>query len=463
LIFLVPALTALMLAGVYVHYRAAMIFVSAAYDQRLADSAHALAARVKMDGNQIHVEPEPLASRTSSTDRPSPRYYSISGPGDRFLAGNPQLPSAQRSKANPAYADIRLGTSELRVATYRLHTAAGTVTINVAEPSDSRAGPGHFIVASTWLMDFIQVDVTLLLVWLGVHFGLRPLLKVREQIEARSSRELLPLELSAVPAEVRPLVEALNLLFEMLREASNSQRRFVADTAHQLRTPLAGLLGHLELLMREPAAAPLRDRLVALHDEMTRLAHSANQLLALARADPSANLIDRFQSIELKPLVEKVLERHFDRSVDAGIDMGADAQPATVLGSVRLLEDLLGNLVDNSLNYTQAGGHITIRSGTAAGRAYLEVEDDGPGIPEGQRVRVRERFYRLPGTTGRGCGLGLAIVDEISQLHRAALTIGAGVNGRGTRIRAEFPPHTTDEHAAGKAGRRQETANSVSF
>jgi two-component system sensor histidine kinase TctE len=466
LIFLLPPLAVLMLAGVYTNYRAAMLFVQGAYDRRLADSAMALATHIKIEGRDIHVEAGPQAQSGVTTERAGfagPSDYSIVGLEGRLLAGNPQLPTIQRGTANPTYADVRLGMRELRVATYRLNTTAGTVTINVAETSDSRARPAQFILASTWLMDFIQVDVTLLLVWVAVHFGLKPLIAVRRQIEARSARELRPLEVAAVPTEIRPLVDALNLLFEMLREAARSQRQFVADTAHQLRTPIAGLLGQLELLMRDPAASPLQSRLAALHDELTRLAHSANQLLALARADPSANLVDRFESIDLKSLVERVLERHFDRSVNTEIDMGADAQSASVSGSARLLEDLLGNLVDNALSYTPSGGRVTVRSASEGGRPYLEVEDDGPGIPETERWRVRERFYRLPGTPGHGCGLGLAIVEEISQLHSAVLTIDTGTNGRGTRIRVQFPP--VGEQARSRRGtdtRRHQTENRVS-
>jgi len=166
--------------------------------------------------------------------------------------------------------------------------------------------------------------------------------------------------------------------------------------------------------------------------------------------------------IELKSLVERVLEQHFDRSVEGGIDMGIEAQPARVNGSARLLEDLLGNLVDNALNYTPAEGRVTVRSGLQDGSPYLEVEDDGPGIPEAERVRVRQRFYRLPGTPGRGCGLGLAIVEEISELHRAILTIDAGANGRGTRIKVQFPPAGAPARVVGRAARQHKTANSVS-
>jgi two-component system sensor histidine kinase TctE len=137
----------------------------------------------------------------------------------------------------------------------------------------------------------------------------------------------------------------------------------------------------------------------------------------------------------------------------AQLDLGADVAPACVTGSAWLIEDLLGNLVDNALNYTPAGGRVTVRCGGGAGDAYLEVEDDGPGIPEAERGRVRQRFYRLPGSQGHGCGLGLAIVEEISRLHRADVTIDAGAQGRGTRIRVQFPPSEGPAH--------EETANAV--
>jgi len=339
------------------------------------------------------------------------------------------------------------------VVTYRVTTDAGVATVSVGETTSRREAARHFILTSTWLMDFILVDSTLLLVWIGVRYGLKPLLAVRGQIESRSPRELRPLDTTAVPAEVRPLVDALNGLFEVLREAARAQRQFVADAAHQLRTPIAGLVGHLELLTQDPAAAALGSRLAVLRDGMSQVAHSANQLLALARAEPSANLADHFQDTDLVPLVERVIERNVDRSVKARLDLGADLDAASVAGSAWLIEDMLGNLVDNALNYTPAGGHVTVRCGGGASTPYLEVEDDGPGIPEAERGRVRQRFYRLPGSQGHGCGLGLAIVEEIARLHRAAVTIDAGAGDHGTRIRVQF--------SASPAARQGKTANAV--
>lgn len=432
LLFLLPSLLALMIVGVFLNYRVAALIVSSAYDQRLGDVAREIAARVGvMDGE--------LRAGAADSLLPAAFQYSVVGPGGRLIAGRSGLAPAAPGAANPSFADTKLLGRRYRMATYRVRTSLGVAAVSAAEPDAARAGPGHFIVASTWLMDFIQVDVTLLLVWIAVHYGLKPLLAVRRQIEMRSVRELQPLEVSSVPSEVRPLVDALNLLFDMLREAARSQRRFVADTAHQLRTPIAGLMAHLELLEQEPAAAPVRHRLEMLHEGMSRLAHSANQLLALARAEPSVTVAERFESVELESLVGRVVELNVNRAMASGHDLGAEIRPAQVNGNARLLEDLLGNLVDNALHYTPQGGHVTVRCGVEQGRPFLEIEDDGPGIPEAERTRVRQRFYRIPGTPGSGCGLGLAIVEEIARLHAATLTLDAGEQGGGTQVRVEFP------------------------
>jgi two-component system, OmpR family, sensor histidine kinase TctE len=453
LLLLLPPLTLLMLVGGFADYRASMLFMRRAYDQSLADAAFAQAALIKVTNGRIYAQ---LPSERDSAARGNQAemfFYSVWGPDHLLLAGNPQLPAASAGEGNPSYVDAWLGQDRIRVVTYRMPTAAGVATINVGETTNRRDVARHFIITSTWLMDFILIDATLLMVLIGVRYGLRPLVAVRGQIEARSPRELKPLETGAVPTEVRPLVDALNGLFEVLREAARSQRQFVADAAHQLRTPIAGLLGQLELLTQDPAARGLESHLATLRDGVSRVAHSANQLLALARAEPSANLADRFENIELPVLIARVIERNVDRALKARLDLGADVGTASITGSAWLIEDLLGNLVDNALNYTPAGGHVTVRSGGGATDPYLEVEDDGPGIPEAERGRVRQRFYRLPGSQGHGCGLGLAIVEEISRLHRADVTIDSGAGGRGTRIKVQFP--------AVEAAVHEETANTV--
>jgi two-component system sensor histidine kinase TctE len=437
LLFLLPPLTLLMLGGVYINYRSATVFVRAAYDQRLADMARVVARHVHVGEGVLQVDPAPLSDYAGTFT------YSVVGADGTVIAGDRQLAAAPAGAGDLSFADSPLNDKHLRVATYRLHTSRGVVRVNVGDTDDSRSGPGHFILASTWLIDFIQVDITLLIVWIGVHFGLKPVVTMRRQIESRSARELRPLDVASVPAEVRPLADALNLLFEMLSAAARAQRQFVADTAHQLRTPIAGLLGSLQVLIREPAAAPVQGRLASLQEGVHRLSHSANQLLVLARADPATSLAERFQKTDLMAIVERIVERNLDRAVECGLDLGAESLPASVNANARLLEDLLGNLVDNALHYTPSGGTVTVRSGYEGGIPYLEVEDDGPGIPESERARVRERFYRLPGSRPGGCGLGLAIVDEIARQHGARLSIETGAEGRGVRMKVLFHPGGT--------------------
>ena len=316
------------------------------------------------------------------------------------------------------------------------------MTVTVAETLQRRASTQRVMLLGKLLVDFAELDVTLLLVWIGVYFGLRPLSRLRERIDEQSNATLQRFNEADAPGELRPLILALNHLLELRHDAALSQRRFVADAAHQMRTPVTGLLAQLELLLQAPAAVAVKGELTTINRSVQQLAHTANQLLALARAEPVSAVGESFKAVALRPLVEQLVERNIDRAVSAGLDLGADAQAAQVTGDAWLLEDLLGNLIDNALKYTPRGGHITVRSGVEQGQPFLEVEDDGPGIAESERLRVRERFYRLPGSPGTGCGLGLAIVDEISRAHHANFTIGLPSQGGGTRMRIRFPPGT---------------------
>jgi two-component system sensor histidine kinase TctE len=302
-----------------------------------------------------------------------------------------------------------------------------------------------YIVAS----DVAQLLGTLLLVWIGVRVGLRPLLALRDQIARRSARDLAALDEAPVPNEVRPLTHALNRLFATVAQAADAQHRFLANAAHQLRTPLAGLQAQLELLSNElkqqSASDPaLRERVARLHFGMQRLGHTANQFLALARAEPSANPAGDFRELDLADLAKDGVAAHFDHALVAHIDLGLEATPARVQASDWLLRELLANLIDNALAYTPPGGTVTVRCGSVGrGRlgsydAFLEVEDDGPGIPEAERTRVFERFYRIAGGEREGNGLGLAIVEEIARAHAATVELTSGAGGRGARVRVTF-------------------------
>jgi two-component system sensor histidine kinase TctE len=327
----------------------------------------------------------------------------------------------------------------LRTLTTRFDTRAGVIFITVADvhpPADPAVRYGFM---STLLWDFVQLDVTLVLVWIGIQLGLRPIKKLRDEIAARSPLDLRPLVETSVPREIAPVVVTLNRLFATLRAAAQSQQQFIANTAHQLRTPITGMQAQLDLLAAEPAAQPVKNRVQTLQEGIRQLARAANQLLTLARADPTANIAIKNQQVDLGGLVSEVIAKFIDRALQSDIDLGVDIKPAAIVADPSLLDDLLSNLVDNALKYTPPGGRVTATAGLQNDKPFVSVEDSGPGIPEGERQRVRQRFYRMPNSAGHGSGLGLAIVDEIAALYGASVTLDSGANGRGTKVLVQFP------------------------
>ena len=275
--------------------------------------------------------------------------------------------------------------------------------------------------------------------WFGITRGLAPLARLSDEILERSPRDLRAINEGGAPAEAKPLVSALNKLFDQVDESNRNQQRFLANAAHQLRTPLAGLQAHTELAMAQPVPDACRAELEYVHSATIRTARLANQLLALARAEPGGNRPAEFARIDLRQVVEECADEWVHRSLAKDVDLGFDIAAAGVRGDAFLLRELLVNLIGNAVEYTQSGGRVTVRTGMGGTGAFLEVEDDGPGIPVAERERVLERFYRLPGTSGTGSGLGLAIVREIALAHGARVEIVDGQGGRGCCVRLNFP------------------------
>ena len=438
LLILLGPLLLLLSLGIVFDYSAVTAPILAAFDQALANEALAIAAQVQRGENgAIEFYLPQQAIEVLRADKDDTVYYLVLGPDGSPLGGDAGLPVAAAGADNPAFRDAEFGGQPVRAATYRVGTPPAAITI--AETTHKREFARRRLLTMIILGDVVQLAVILALVWLGVRVGLRPLLALRAQIDSRSARDLAPLDESDAPGEVRPLTTALNRLFATVRATAQGQLQFLANAAHQLRTPLAGLQTQFELMIGDPAAAALRPSLTGMLDGTRRLGHTANQLLALARAEPTAAVVADFRDLNLRELAEDAVARHFNAAVQRRIDLGVEATSAPVSGSAWLLRELLSNLVDNALTYTPADGSVTVRCGRDGAQSYLEVEDDGPGIAPELRARVVERFYRAPGTGGDGCGLGLAIVDEIARAHRAVLAIESGPNGRGTRVRVTFP------------------------
>jgi two-component system sensor histidine kinase TctE len=277
-----------------------------------------------------------------------------------------------------------------------------------------------------------------LIVWFGVKRGLAPLARLSEEIKERTPADLHALDAGKAPEETRPLIAALNGLLGELASANRSQQRFLANAAHQLRTPLAGLQAHTELALSLPMTDACRTQVEQVHQATIRTARLANQLLALARAEPGGHT-EPVGPLDLKAMVEAVADEWVHRALQRDLDLGFDLGPAGVRGDGFLLREVLANLLHNAIEYSPRGARITVRTGTREGRPFLEVDDEDPGIPLAERERVLDRFYRVPGTPGTGSGLGLAIVREIASGHGASITIGDGAGGRGTRVALTFP------------------------
>lgn len=374
--------------------------------------------------------------------------YAVLSAEGKVLLGDAWLGDYPPATYEPEFSSEEFRGVVYRIVSQRVISAAGELTVRLADGSDGRLQWLRRLWFKVVLPNLVLAVGAAFAVNWAVRRALRPLLELKDAVEGRSPRDLTPLDAEGSPQEVRPLVLSLNRLFELVNAQAESQRRFVADAAHQLRTPLAGLQAQVEAWAL-PAADSITlraDQLQKLRDATRRTSQLANQLLALSRADARISNSEPRQAVDLKPLCEEVLEDFLNAAAAKHIDLGLEASDIQVHGYAWLLRELLVNLVDNAVRYTPTGGRVTLRCGTcdapdAEGQqAFLEVEDDGPGVPPAERARMLERFYRLPGTPGDGNGLGLAIADEIARVHRSPLHIRSGLQGRGLCLRLVLDP-----------------------
>lgn len=438
LALLMPALGVLLVFNLWSDFRAAGEYTQDAYDQALADTAVALAAHVRSRDDRLALDLSPEAALTLRTDQSDDIHYLVRGPHGAVVAGNQDLPAASSSfERSPSFFDGEYLGKRVRVVVYRTATPLGEVTVQVAQTTRRRDELTRRFVREDMLQDMLLVVATLVLVFVGVRLALKPLRRLRADLEQRSPGDLRALQDADVPSEVRPLVHALNRQLKLLRSASEAQQNFLANAAHQLRTPLAGLQTQLEVTAQERDPQRLREGLSGLHHAMRRTAHLANQLLALARAQPPANLTQGMQSLDLSEEMAATASLYFDRALANDIDLEFETTRAPVRASRWLIRELAANLIENAIVYTPRGGQVTVRCGVNEQVSFLEVEDSGPGIPLAERERVFERFYRMPNSRGDGSGLGLAIVKEIARAHAATIALTEPPAG-GTRFTVTF-------------------------
>jgi signal transduction histidine kinase len=322
---------------------------------------------------------------------------------------------------------------------HTLVTLSGDTLVRVAQVRLARwEALAEISVHQFWPVLSLAPVIALFL-WFGIGYGLQPLHKIATGLTRRDANNMQAIETAVMPTEVKPLVDALNDLLQRLDHAFTLQKQFIADAAHELRTPIMGLGLQAELLPRAANAQEREELVESIRTGAVQLTHLAGQLLTLARLDPDAGHTD-WQRVDLAQLARSVVADR-ERLADASrIDLGmVGAQSAVVQGSSDNLRVLLNNLVDNAIRYAGAHARVDVAVRRDSPYVVLEVSDNGPGIPESDRARAWERFYRGSGHAGTGSGLGLSIVRRVAEQHRASVAPETGPEGRGLTVRVRFP------------------------
>ncbi len=418
------------------------------YDRELGELARTVAKRVvaieraAINQPTMRLDLLPLEAdllRFDDTDR---TYYQVLGQRGEFIAGDRDMPVPDEAQTSDEirFRDERFADTPVRVAYLRLPSPQpgqkSLALVQVAETLGKRSELATEIIKGVMLPQFAILPLAVLLVWFALARGMLPLNALQQRIRQRQSQDLSPIDDRDVPEEVSPLVASINDLLSRLDASIGAQRHFLADAAHQLKTPLAGLRMQAELAQRELDAgdtASARQSLKNIALSSQRAAHTVNQLLSLARSEDEEQRL-RVQDVNLLRLAQDVVADFFARASDKGIDLGLEGNqlekdgallPVWIRGQAVLVRELIRNLVDNALHHAPQGGRVTVRllHDPFGAVAMLQVEDDGPGIPEAERELVFQAFYRSPDNPQEGSGLGLAIVKEIAKKHGAQITL----------------------------------------
>ncbi|MDR6103128.1 two-component system sensor histidine kinase TctE [Agrobacterium larrymoorei] len=426
-------------------YREAINTANIVSDRVLSGSALAIAERVVVAENGTLEVDIPYVALEMLTSAAQDRvFYRVDGPNGQFLTGYQNLPTVSGLQGDsPRFQDAAFRGEPIRVAALRRFASTGInsvpFTVTVAETTIARSRLARAIILRSALRLLLMILGAAAIVWVAVTLSLRPLYRLSEAIGERSPDDLHPIRQS-VPVEVENLVETVNSFMVRLQSALDALRHFTGNASHQLRTPLAiirtqlALAARAQALEEAKAAAKKGDASVA-HAE-----HILAQLLRMANIDAAGSGEKQsLVAVDLVSLAQSVTADFVPSAAEADIDLGfEEVDAATVQAEPLLLRELLGNLISNAIAYAGRGSEITVRVLKVDGRACLEVEDNGIGIPAEKRAIVRQRFARGEGNVAPGAGLGLAIVEEIATLFKAALILEDGAGGHGLKASIRF-------------------------
>jgi len=449
LIWLLIPLLSLALFSTAASYFLGLTLARSIYDKQLSNSADSVVARIKAKDNKLTVDLPPAALAILRHNNQDDFYFQVLAPDGQIISGGkllPPPPAVLQPDVNnePSFRTILFqGTKEMRVVTLLVPTPdlfVDHVIVQAAETRNARTELASQISVSIFLAQLALIICGAIAIWIGVGRGLRPLKKIEQIVESRSPGDLSLFQVDE-PVEVNSLIKALNRLLKQLEDDLELQKRFTSNAAHQLRTPLAVVTTYCDLARKMVKDKDVQDVLAELESGINRMSKLVNRLLVLARSEPGVVASRNFAHVDLSAIAASVTAAHVPQAIRNKIEFEflSAAEPAMVYGDQAGLEELISNLVENSILYLHHGGKIVVRLAVLNGGPVLSVEDDGPGIPVDERGKVYERFYRIAGTEKPGTGLGLAIVKEIAGAHRATCEITSGASGKGTCITIQFP------------------------
>lgn len=446
---LIPPVIILLLVNAFWFYTGAIDAANRAYDRSLAASLKNIAESIHATGGYITVDIPYSALEIFEEGVQERVYYAVVGPNGQVVTGYDDLPSSQSASAGdePKIVDtvyreqpIRLGALSKRL--YDPELAGGdSVTVLFAETTEARTRLAFSLFIDSLRPQLLLISVGLILVLLVLRSAFRPLLLLRDTIRQRKDEDLTPVSETNVPNELRPVVDAINYHMSRLERLLQARRRFLADAAHQIRTPLTVLGTQAEYGLRQDDPEEMRRTFVSLIDTIRSTRRMANQMLTLARAEPANGLIQEFSRLDFGELACDVAGELASLALKKSIDLSFEgaSEPAVVNGNPTMLREMVSNLIDNALRYTPDSGHVNVEVLVSGRSVMLRVVDDGPGIPESERDKVFQRFYRILGRgDSGGSGLGLSIVREICLAHEGRIKLGEG-SGGGLRVEVILP------------------------
>lgn len=444
LILLLP----LLLLGAGSAYYLANHFANLAYDRALFKVALALADQIEVKAGVMVVDLPDSTLNLIEYDRYDWIYYQIQDPSHHVVIGEEELtlPTPMPKVGEHVYYNVKHDGKSLRMVAFNfpladLH-AKDSAVILIGETTVKREKMASDIIAIMLIPQVLLLVLVTLLVNVGIRRGLISLEKLKNLIARRLPTDTHPLEEHDAPQELQPLLSAMNDLLVKVKGAVDERQQFIANAAHQLKTPLAGLKIQAEAALREDDVESVHHALQQIRAGSDNLGRLTNQLLSLARAEPEGNYTQAFSQIDLVALMNDITAEWVPKALDKSIDLGVSCQlpVLNIRGNTILLQELLNNLIDNAIRYNPVGTKVTVGLTRTNTGAVLAVQDDGPGIASVEQEKVFDRFYRVLGTAESGCGLGLAIVREIAHQHQARVELGYSnvQQSKGTIVRVIF-------------------------